>query len=125
MSITRRSDHEPGQENLSKQPFLWCSGAQRGITFELRSGCQRFGPLAFLSWVDFNSPNEIVFYYPNRTVILRGTGLIPIWDCVQKGNLALVRESPENSDHQTRIDTIVIQEPEAEKELRFPAKPWT
>ena len=49
-----------------------------GIAFEKSNGAKRFVPSPFLSAIDYNGNDELVFRYPFATITVRGHGLRPL-----------------------------------------------
>jgi hypothetical protein len=63
-----------------------------GIAFCRKDGTQRFALYSFLSALDFDGKRELIFRFASWIAYVRGEALSPIWNAVQEGNLAQVRE---------------------------------
>lgn len=95
-----------------------------GIAFEKQDGTKRFLPWSFLSAVDFNTPDELVFTFASGVVIVRGQTLGALWKAACKGELARVWES-ENPAHSEAVwvRELVFAESEPDSASSLPPFP--
>jgi hypothetical protein len=89
-----------------------------GIAFCKKDGTQRFAPYSFLTAVDFHGKGELVFCFTHWSAIVRGEELRPLWEAVQEGRLALVREldkSPAGAE--PWVHELIFAESDSERSL--------
>jgi hypothetical protein len=86
--------------------------AALGIAFEKSNGAKRFEPAPFLSAVDYNGDDELVFRYPSATITVRGRGLQPLWDAACQGVLAKVIESGVREEEPSVTAVIILDHPD-------------
>lgn len=83
-------------------------GPELGISFEKKDGTKRFAHYSFLSAVDSDGPEKLVFRYTFCTVIIQGRSLQALWKTVCQGSLSRVCEADSLSSCEPFINTITI-----------------
>ena len=83
-------------------------GLELGISFEKKDGSVRFALYSFLSAVDFDGSEKLVFRYTFGTVTIQGCTLQPIWKILRQGSLARISEGGNIPSNETSISSITM-----------------
>jgi hypothetical protein len=104
----KRSDTRDGNRSI----FIENKSAL-GIAFEKSNGTKRFVPAPFLSAIDYNGNDELVFRYPFATITVKGSGLRPLWDAARQGILATVIETGVREEEPSVIAIVILDQPDS------------
>ncbi len=85
-------------------------GPQLGILFEKKDGCKRIAPNSFLSAVDFDGSDELLFHYTGGTITVKGNALHHLWEHLCKGLLVRLSEGEIQSIDSPWVKEIIFPE---------------
>jgi hypothetical protein len=104
--MIKSQDKRPDTRDDNRSVFIEDKSAL-GIAFEKSNGAKRFAPAPFLSAIDYNGDDELIFRYPSATITVKGRGLRPLWEAACQGVLATVIETGFREEEPS-VTTIVI-----------------
>ena len=109
--MIKNQDKRADTRDASRSVFIESKSAL-GIAFEKSNGVRRFVPAPFLSAIDYNGDDELVFRYPSATITVRGRGLRPLWDAACQGVLATVIESGVREEEPSVTAVVILDHPD-------------
>jgi hypothetical protein len=109
--MIKNQDKRADTRDASRSVFIENKFAL-GIAFEKSNGAKRFVPSPFLSAIDYNGDDELVFRYPSATITVRGRGLRPLWDAACQGVLATVIETGLREEEPCVTAIVILDQPD-------------
>jgi hypothetical protein len=114
--MIKNQDKRADTRDASRSVFIESKSAL-GIAFEKSNGVKRFVPTPFLSAIDYNGDDELVFRYHSATITVRGHGLRPLWDAACQGVLATVIETGLREEEPSVTTIVILDQPDQSNHL--------